>query len=64
MCVYWFCHFKVPLKCQNANLAVLFRWFRSRDGRNEHKMQDPFGGDDIHVHFPAGALEFHMFTPW
>lgn len=24
--------------------------------RKEHKTQDPFGGDDIHVHFPAGAI--------
>ena len=31
-------------------------------GRNEHKMQDPFGGDDIHVHFPAGALEEHVLN--
>jgi len=28
----------------------------SQFARNEHKMQDPFGGDDIHVHFPAGAI--------
>lgn len=30
---------------------ILSQW-----ARNEHKMQDPFGGDDIHVHFPAGAI--------
>ena len=32
-------------------------------GRNEHKMQDPFGGDDIHVHFPAGGFVFKEMEP-
>eukprot|EP00913_Durusdinium_trenchii_P029727 g27859.t1 len=31
--------------------SILSKW-----ARDEHKAQDPFGGDDIHVHFPAGAI--------
>ncbi|CAJ1429648.1 unnamed protein product, partial [Effrenium voratum] len=38
-----------PRLAAESGENILAHWARS-----EHKKEDPFGGDDIHVHFPAG----------